>query len=220
MSSYTRTPKTRVRRLAQRGVYDRDIIHAIIDEALVCHVGFVMDGEPRVLPTAIARIDDKVYLHGNANSQMLRALQDGAPACITVTHLDGLVIARSGFHHSMNYRSVVIFGCGSKVEGDEKRQVLDTFVDRLIPGREADLRVRPPTKKELRATTVLEFELEEVSAKVRTGGPVDDEEDYALDLWAGVLPSSVKWGKPVADERLDTSVPVPRYLSRYKRPTG
>ena len=218
MSTYTRTPKTRVRRLAKRGVYDKDVIHAIIDEALVCHVGFVVDGEPRVLPTAIARIDDKVYLHGNANSRMLRVLQEGEPACITVTHLDGLVVARSGFHSSMNYRSVVIFGTGVKVEGDDKRRVLDTFVDRLIPGREADLRVRPPTRKELRATTVLEFELAEVSAKVRAGGPVDDEEDYALDIWAGVLPSSIKWGKPVPDERLDASVHVPRYLSRYRRP--
>jgi len=219
MGTYPTTPRTRVRRVAKRAVYDREAIHAILDEALICHVGFVVDGEPRVLPTAIARIDDRVYLHGNNKSQMLHALENGAQACITVTHVDGLVVARSGMHSSMNYRSVVIFARGAKLEGERKRQVLETFVERLIPGRAHDLVVRPITDQELKITSVLEFPLEEVSAKVRSGGPVDDEADYDLDLWAGVLPLSLQVGQPEADARLKPSIPVPDYLSTYRRPT-
>lgn len=219
MGTYPTTPRTRVRRVAKRAVYDRQTIHAIIDEALICHVGFVVDGEPRVLPTAIARIDDRVYLHGNHKSQMLRALENGAQACITVTHVDGLVVARSGMHSSMNYRSVVIYATGTRLEGERKRRVLETFVERLIPGRAHDLVVRPITDQELKITSVLEFPLEEVSAKVRSGGPVDDEADYDLDLWAGVLPLSLQVGQPEPDARLKPSIPVPGYLSEYRRPT-
>jgi nitroimidazol reductase NimA-like FMN-containing flavoprotein (pyridoxamine 5'-phosphate oxidase superfamily) len=215
MTQYARTARSRVRRAAKRGVYDRDTVHAIIDEALVCHVGFVVDGAPRVLPTAIARADEAVYLHGNRNSVMLRALETGAPACITVTHLDGMVVARSGFHCSMNYRSVVIHASGRKVEGQRKRAVLDAFVERLVPGLVADLRA--PTAKELRATTVLEFPLEEVSAKARSGAPVDDEEDYARPSWAGVVPLSLRAGRPVDDPRLAAGIQVPAYVRRYAR---
>lgn len=215
MNSFKKTPRTRVRRLAKRGVYDRDTVYGILDEALICHVGFIVDGEPRVLPTAIARIGESVFLHGNRNSQMLRTLQIGEPACITVTLLDGLVAARSGFHSSMNYRSVVIFGRGTKVEGARKAEVLDAFVEHLIPGRSPDL--RPHTRKELNATSVVEFPLEEVSAKVRTGPPADDEEDYELDMWAGVLPLLTSPGKPEDDPRLKAGIKSPRYIRRYER---
>ena len=215
MSSFKKTPRTRVRRLAKRGVYDRDSVYRILDEALICHVGFNVDGEPRVLPTAIARVGDAVFLHGNRNSRMLRVLQTGAPACITVTLLDGLVVARSGFHSSMNYRSVVIYGRGSLVVGERKHEVLDAFVDHLIPGRSVDL--RPPTRKELNATSVLEFPLEEVSAKVRVGPPADDEEDYELDLWAGVVPLALSPGQPEDDPRLKRGIAPPRYIRAYKR---
>lgn len=220
MADYPTTPRTRVHRIAKRAVYDRERVHAIIDEALVCHVGFVLQGEPRVLPTAIARIGDRVYVHGNSNSQMLCTLETGQEACIMVTLLDGLVVGRSGMHSSMNYRSVVIFARGVKVEGEQKRRVLETFVDRLIPGRAEDLKVRPVTDKELRITTVVEFPLQEVSAKVRVGGPVDDEADHALDLWAGVVPLAVTAGEPVPDPRLRPSIPVPAYLSPYRRPAA
>ncbi len=213
MDRYTRTQKSRVRRLAKRGVYERTTVHAIIDEALVCHVGFVIDGEPRVLPTAILRIDENVYLHGNRNSQMLRHLESGAPACIEVTHVDGLVAARSGFHCSMNYRSVVIYASGEKVEGAEKLRVMDAFVAGLIPGHH----VRPATRKEIAATTIVRFPLHEVSAKVRTGGPVDDEADYALDTWAGVIPLRTVAGRGVDDERLKRGIALPRYASRFRR---
>ncbi len=215
MSSYTRTPRSRVRRLAKRGAYDRETIHAIIDEALICHVAFVVDGAPRVLPTAIARIGEAVYLHGNRNSQMLRTLETGAPACITVTHVDGVVVARSGFHCSMNYRSVVIHGAGRKVEDPRKGEILDAFVEHIVPGLTGDL--RPSTAKELRATTVLEFPLQEVSAKVRTGPPADDEEDYALPIWAGVIPIDAKAGRPVDDPLLRDGVAAPGYVRRYGR---
>jgi len=214
-STYTRTARSRVRRLPKRAVYDRDVVHAIIDDALICHVGFVVDGAPRVLPTAIARIDEAVYLHGNRNSVMLKTLETGAPACITVTHLDGLVLARSGFHSSMNYRSVVIHACGERVEGEAKEAALDALVESLIPGRGADL--RPNTRKELNATTVLRFPLEEVSAKVRTGPPADDEADYAMDCWAGVVPFSLGVGAPVDDPRLKAGVRPPAYVRRYRR---
>jgi nitroimidazol reductase NimA-like FMN-containing flavoprotein (pyridoxamine 5'-phosphate oxidase superfamily) len=215
MSEYTKTHRSRVRRLAGRGVYDRETIHAIVDGALVCHVAFVVDGEPRVLPTAIARIGDAVYLHGNRNSQMLRALESGARACISVTHLDGIVVARSGFHCSMNYRSVVVHAAGRKVEQGRKRAVLDTFVERLVPGLNADL--RPVTDKELDATTVLEFDLTESSAKVRHGPPIDDDEDYARDSWAGVIPIALQAGPPVDDPDLRPGIEQPGYIADYAR---
>lgn len=212
---FQRTEKTRLGRLPKRGSYDRETVYRIVDEALICHVGFTLGGEPYVLPTAIARIDDTVYLHGSRVSRMLQHLATGAPACIVVTLIDGLVLARSGFHHSMNYRSVVIYGRGRVLTGAAKRTVLDTFVERLIPGRVAD--IRPITRKELNATTAIEYELNEASAKIRTGPPVDDAEDYDLPIWAGVLPLSLKPGRPVVDPDLKVDVPVPGYIRKYRR---
>ena len=215
MSKFTRTGKTKIRRLPKRGNYDRDTIYALIDEALICHVGFAVDGEPSVIPTAIARLDNDVYVHGNRVSRMLKHLAQGADACIVVTHLDGLVLARSGFHHSMNYRSVVIYGTGVPVTGQDKKRILDLFVERLIPGRTSD--IRPINRKELNATTVVKFALDQVSAKIRTGPPVDDMEDYDLPIWAGELPLSLQAGKPLADPDMKKALPIPTYVKRYQR---
>jgi nitroimidazol reductase NimA-like FMN-containing flavoprotein (pyridoxamine 5'-phosphate oxidase superfamily) len=214
-SRFKRTDRTRVRRLPKRGQYDKALIHAIIDESLICHVGFVDDGMPSVIPTAIAREDDRVFVHGNRLSRMLKTLAEGAPACITVTLIDGLVVARSGFHHSMNYRSVVIYGSASPVTGEEKHRILDLFVEQIIPGRGAD--VRPATRKEVNATTVLAFNLDECSAKVRTGPPVDDEEDYELPIWAGEIPLRLVAGHPVDDPRLAEGIDAPEYVKKYVR---
>ena len=193
------TPRTTVRRLAARGVYDRAAIHAILDEALICHVGFVVDGQPVVIPTIHTRGGDTLYFHGSAASRMLRSLRNGIEACVTVTLLDGLVLARSAFHHSMNYRSVVVLGRGREVvDADEKRRALDALVDHVVPGRNAV--VRPPTAAELKQTLVIAVPLSEASAKVRTGPPVDDEEDYKLDVWAGVIPMRLVKDEPIRDE--------------------
>ena len=209
---YIPTGRSRVRRVAKRAVYERDTVHAIIDAALVCHVGFVIEGQPRVLPTAIARVGEYVYVHGNRNSLMLRTLATGAPACITVTHLDGLVVARSVFHSSMNYRCVVIHGSGRAVTGARKRKALDALVERLIPGRTGD--VRAPTEQELAITSVLEFRLEEVSAKVRTGPPADDKDDYLLPFWGGVVPLHTVAGAPESDDAATRArIAPPRYLT-------
>ena len=211
-NSYAPTERSRVRRVAKRAVYDRDTVHSIIDAALVGHVGFVVDGRPRVLPTAVARVGECVYLHGNRNSAMLQTLSAGAPACITVTHLDGLVVARSVFHSSMNYRCVVIHGVGRALTGAGKRAALDALVERLIPGRTGD--VRAPTEKELAVTTVLEFPLAEVSAKVRTGPPADDKDDYLLPFWGGVVPLHTVAGAPESDaDSLRARIPPPSYLA-------
>lgn len=218
MPELATTAKTRLGRLPKRGSHDRKTIHRIIDEALICHVGFVVGGEPYVLPTAIARIDDAVYIHGSRVSRMLQHLSSGAPACIVVTLIDGLVLARSGFHHSMNYRSVVIYAEGRVVTGPAKRAVLDTFVERLIPGRGAD--IRPMTRKEMNATTAIRYELNEASAKMRAGPPVDDAEDYALPIWAGILPLSLEPGTPIVDPRLHSDVAVPGYVREYRRGAG
>ena len=215
MSTFVKTAKTKIKRLPKRGSYDRETIYRIIDEALICHVGFTIDCEPYVVPTAIARVDNDIYIHGSRVSRMLKHLARGEPACIVVTHIDGLVLARSGFHHSMNYRSVIIFGNGVPVVGPDKRNILDTFVDRLVPGRLAD--VRPISRKELAATTVVKFELNEVSAKIRSGPPADDVEDYTLPIWAGELPLSMTKGKPVTDPDMRMQLPVPNYVKRYKR---
>jgi nitroimidazol reductase NimA-like FMN-containing flavoprotein (pyridoxamine 5'-phosphate oxidase superfamily) len=207
------TGRTKVRRLANRGNYDRDTIHAILDEALICHVGFVVDGAPVVIPTIHWREGDRLYVHGSAASRMLRSLKDGVEACVTVTLLDGLVLARSAFHHSMNYRSVVVFGKAHVVEGGQKLRALDALVEHVVRGRSRD--VRPPNEIELRQTLVLALPLEEASAKIRTGGPVDDEEDYALPVWAGVVPLRLTPGEPVADR--GGVVGVPGYLRQYVR---
>lgn len=206
------TPRTRVKRAPKRAAFERETLYAIIDEALICHVAFVENGEPRSVPTAIVRIDDSVFLHGNRSSRMLRALEGGL-ACINVTHIDGVIVARSGFHCSMNYRSAVIYGKGEKIGGRQKRAVLDAFVEALIPGRVAD--VRDPTSQELRATSVLRFSLQEASIKVRAGGPIDAEEDYATPIWAGTIPLTVTAGKPIPCERSLPGMTLPPYVRDY-----
>lgn len=194
--------RTTVKRLAKRGAYDRDTIHAILDEAYICHVGFSVpqeDGvQPFVIPTIHARVGETLYFHGSAASRMLRSLRDGIDACVTVTLLDGLVLARSAFHHSMNYRSVVVLGKGREVvDREEKIRALDAIVEHVVLGRTA--LVRAPNEAELRQTMVIAMPLTEASAKVRTGPPVDDEEDYALDVWAGVIPLRLEKGEPIRD---------------------
>jgi uncharacterized protein len=212
MSAIPVTERTRVRRLPKRANYDLDVIHAILDEAVVCHVGFVVEGRPVVIPTIHWREDDTLYVHGSAASRMLRSLREGVDACVTVTLVDGLVLARSAFHHSMNYRSVVVFGSAREVTGEEKLRALDSLVEHVMPGRSAE--VRPPNETELRQTVVLALPLDEASAKIRTGGPVDDEEDYALPVWAGVLPLRLTPGEPVPDPGVTAE--VPEYVTRYR----
>jgi uncharacterized protein len=210
------TERTTVKRLPKRGVYDRATIDAILDEALLCHVGFVVDGQPVVIPTIHTRVGDTVYFHGSAASRMLRTLRDGVEACVTVTILDGLVLARSTFHHSMNYRSAVIFGTATEVtDRDEKLRALDALVEHVVRGR--SIEARGPNEIELKATLVLAMPIEEGSAKIRTGGPVDDEEDYAMPIWAGVLPLALTPGTPIPDERLVGDHQVPAYVKDYRR---
>lgn len=199
MSTYAQTRRTRLHRIPARGTYDRDAVHAILDEALVCHLGFVADGQPFVLPTTFVRDGEDLFVHGSAASRMLRSLRDGVPACLTVMLLDGLVLAQSAFHHSMNYRSVVVLGLAREVVDEgEKLRALNRLVDKVSPGRSAQ--VRPPSDKELKATSVLALPLNEVSAKVRIGAPLDDAEDMALPVWAGVVPVRLQAGEPRPDE--------------------
>ena len=214
--SYKKTNRTTLKRLPARGFYDRDLVHKILDEGFICHVGFVADGQPIVIPTGYGRIRDKLYIHGSQASRMLRTLKTGVAACVTVTLVDGLVLARSAFHHSINYRSVVIFGNATLVEDvEEKNAALLAFSEHVIQGRWDD--VREPTEQELKATTVLVLPLEEVSAKVRTGPPIDDEEDYNLPVWAGVVPLRLVAGEPIPDPRLSAGTPVPEYALNYER---
>jgi uncharacterized protein len=211
-----RRPRTRISRVPERAVYEREAIAAILDAAPVCHVATVdPDGCPVVIPTLHARDGDALYLHGSAASPTLRRAER-AEICLAATLLDGLVLARSAFHHSVNYRSVVVFGQAEKVEeDDEKRRALAAFTEKLIPGRWAD--VRAPSEKELRATAVLRLPLEEASAKVRTGNPVDDEEDYALPVWAGTVPLRLSASTPRPDDRLLPGVECPDYLAELVR---
>jgi nitroimidazol reductase NimA-like FMN-containing flavoprotein (pyridoxamine 5'-phosphate oxidase superfamily) len=214
MSEFTPTERTQVRRLPKRGHYDRDIVYKILDSGIVCHIGFNVEGQPFVIPTNYGRAGDILYIHGSAASRMLRTLSSGIPMCVTVTHLDGLVLARSAFHHSVNYRSVVILGTAKLVEDpDEKVKALRIFTEQVMKGRWDD--VRQPTEQELKATTVISVSLEEASAKVRTGGPIDDEEDYALPVWAGVLPLETVTKAPIPDEKRKGDPPVPEYLKNY-----
>jgi len=207
------TDRTRVRRLSERGHYERETIYAILDEALICHAGFVVNGSPVVIPTIHWREGETLYMHGSAASRMLRSLRDGVDACVTVTLLDGLVLARSAFHHSMNYRSVVVFGKAREVTGDEKSRALTSLVEHVVRGRAAE--IRGPNEKELRQTLVLALPLDEASAKIRAGGPLDDEEDYALPVWAGVLPLALTPQAPIADGGV--SAELPEYLRTYRR---
>ena len=212
----TQTDRTTVKRLPKRGQYDRETIDSILDEGFICHVGFVVEGQPYVIPTGYARVDDHLYIHGSSASRMLRNLSKGVEVCVTVTLIDGLVLARSAFHHSMNYRSVVILGRARLVEEDEeKNRALEALTEHIVPGRWAD--VRWPTDLELKATTVLKLAIDEASAKIRTGGPIDDEEDYAMSVWAGVLPLSIEPREPIPDDRLVRPAPTPDYIGKYKR---
>jgi uncharacterized protein len=210
------TPRTTVRRLPERGHYDAPTIHAILDAAFICHVGFVDEGQPFVIPTAFARVGERLYVHGSAASRMLRTLASGAPACVTVTLVDGLVLARSAFHHSINYRSVVVVGAATEItDPAEKSRALDAIVEHIVPGRASA--VRAPSENELKATRAAWFPLDEASAKLRTGPPKDDDEDYALPVWAGVLPLSLTPLAPVPDPRMPEGIPLPEHVSGWPR---
>jgi hypothetical protein len=214
--SFSPTERTRVVREPHRGVYDRDTIHKILDEAFVCHVGFSVDGQPFVIPTMFARVDEAIYFHGSAASRMLRNLGAGLSVCITVTLVDGLVLARSVFNHSMNYRSVVALGNAVLVEApEEKLKALRAFTEKILPGRWED--ARQPNEKELKATSILRLPLDEVSAKVRLGPVEDDAPDYELAVWAGIVPLQMAAGAPIRDERCDAAIPVPPYAAQFRR---
>lgn len=210
------TARTRVVREADRAVYDREAIYRILDEGFLCHVGFAIDGQPFVIPTSYGRKEADLYIHGSAASRMLRQMKDGVAMCVTVTLLDGLVLARSVFNHSMNYRSVVILGKAMLVDNpDEKLGALRVLSEHIIPGRWDD--ARQPNERELKATSVLRVPIEEFSAKVRTGPPIDDAEDYSFPAWAGVVPLEIKTGTPIDDSKLLPGRDVPAYVRGYSR---
>jgi uncharacterized protein len=214
--SLSATPRTQIKRLPQRGNYDRPTIYRILDEGLICHVGFVANDQPFVIPTAYGRVDDRLYIHGSPASRMLRTLKQGIEVCVTVTLLDGLVLARSAFHHSMNYRSVVIFGQATVVDDpEEKLAALKAFTEHIVPDRWDA--VRPPTPQEIAGTLVLALPIEEASTKVRSGPPSDDEADYALPIWAGEIPLQLTSGAPVADRRLSSGIDLPTHVQGYRR---
>jgi len=213
LSDFTPSAKNRVRRVPDRGAYDKETIYSIVDAAIICHVGLVQDGEPVVIPTLHARRGDEILLHGATTSRLIGAAASGQPLCITMTLVDGLVLARSVFHHSANYRSAVIFGRGQAVPVDEKMACLLHFTEKLLPGRWDD--VRSPNAQEFKATTVVAVTIESASAKVRTGPPKDDEEDYALPVWAGVLPIRQQFGELEADPKLTDGIAPPAYLTSF-----
>jgi nitroimidazol reductase NimA-like FMN-containing flavoprotein (pyridoxamine 5'-phosphate oxidase superfamily) len=217
MENFEPTERTTLKRLPKRGNFEREAVNKILDEGFVCHVGFVVEGRPVVIPTGYGRSGDKLYIHGSAASRMLRALSEGIDVCVTVTLLDALVLARSAFHHSLNYRSVVVFGRARIVEDeDEKMEALRVFTDHVMRGRWEES--RQPNQKELRATTVLSLSLVEASAKIRTGPPIDDEEDMTRDVWAGELPLRVTTGEAVPDPQLQEGIELPQYIRGYTRP--
>jgi len=208
--------RTRVVREPQRAVYDRATIYDILDEGFICHVGFAIDGQPYVIPSSYGRKDDMLYIHGSAASRMLRHANSGVPVCVTVTLLDGLVLARSIFNHSMNYRSVMVLGTAFAIEGlDEKLAALHALSEHILSGRWKD--ARQPNEQELKATTVLRLPIEEFSAKVRQGQPVDDEEDYSFSTWAGVIPLDMVAATPLSDSRLLEGISLPEYAKKYSR---
>ena len=210
------TARTRVIREPHRGFYDRETAYQILDQGFICHIGIISDNQPFVIPTSYGRAADNLYVHGSAASRLLRKLDEGVPVCITVTLLDGLVLARSIFNHSMNYRSVVVLGTATAVEErEEKLAALQAIAEHILPGRWAD--ARPPTDKELKATLVMRVPVNEFSAKIRTGPPIDDEEDYSFPTWAGVIPLEMVPKPPIPDDRCDPKLPVPSYASEYSR---
>jgi uncharacterized protein len=215
--TFVPTPRSQVRRLPKRASYDKAQIHSILDEGFVCHMGFAVAGQPFVIPTGYARAGEEIYLHGSAASRMLDTLADGVDVCLTVTLADGFVLARSAFHHSLNYRSVVVLGKARLVtEPAEKMEALRRFTNHIVPGRWEE--VRPPNEREIKATTVLALAIEEASAKVRTGPPIDDEDDYGWPVWAGIVPVRASVGEPVADGRVPAGIP-PFDTSRLTRPS-
>lgn len=214
--TFPQTDRTKLKRLPKRGHFDRETVYGILDEGFICHVGFAVDGQPFVIPTGYARVDDKLYIHGSQASRMLRSLAGGLDACVTVTIVDGLVLARSAFHHSMNYRSVLVLGRAVLVDDPkEKYDALVALSEHIVRGRWAD--VREPNEQEMIQTTVLCLPMEEASAKIRTGPPLDDEEDYSLPMWAGVIPLKLIAEEPINDPRLSAEIPVPDYAAHYKR---
>jgi nitroimidazol reductase NimA-like FMN-containing flavoprotein (pyridoxamine 5'-phosphate oxidase superfamily) len=219
MSNEARSGRSKVRRLPKRASYDRGTIDAILDGGVIAHVGIVEEGMPVVVPMAYARRGDEVLLHGSSASRMMKALAAGAEACVVVTHLDAIVVARSGFHSSMNYRSVVLFGKANAItDHTAKREALDALVDHLIPGRVAE--VREASAEEMKVTAVVALPIDEVSAKIRTGPPVDEEEDYALPVWGGLVPLRLAAGDPLADGRSAPEIPIPRSVARLRERFG
>ncbi|MGD8415182.1 MAG: pyridoxamine 5'-phosphate oxidase family protein [Candidatus Latescibacterota bacterium] len=219
MKSNPPTERARVKRLPERGAYDKETINAILDEGRVCHVGFAVNGRPFVIPMAYARSGNRLILHGSGGSRLMKLLKEGVEVCVEVTHLDGLVLARSAFHHSMNYRSVVVFGKATAIEDDDSKIVaLEQFFERIIPGRWADS--RKPNRKELAQTALVELSLDQASAKIRSGPPADDEEDYNLSTWAGVLPFEVNAGPAEDDPKLARGIEKPDYVLSLARKRG
>ncbi len=216
MSEFPITDRNQVRRVPKRGHYDRESVYRILDEGFICHVGFVQDQQPVVIPTLYARRGESLILHGARTSRMLQYTQAGHPVSVAVTLVDGLVVARSVFHHSINYRSVVLFGRGRLIEAEgEKLEALEVLTEHILRGRWRD--ARQPNRQELDATSVVAIDIESASAKIRTGPPVDDEEDYQLPTWAGVIPLRQQALEPVADPRLGSGIPTPDYVARYDR---
>lgn len=216
MTLFTKTEKNRIQRLPKRGQYDRETIYRILDEALICHVGFAEQGQPYVIPINFARVEDRIVLHGAKASRLLKHIAAGQPVCMEATIVDGLVLARSVFHHSVNYRSVVLFGRGHLIEAEEEKlAALKAITEHLIPGRWQE--TRPPNRKEMNATSVVSIKIEEASAKIRVGPPVDDEEDYALPVWAGILPLRETALSPIHEEGLPEGIPLPEYITHYSR---
>jgi nitroimidazol reductase NimA-like FMN-containing flavoprotein (pyridoxamine 5'-phosphate oxidase superfamily) len=213
MSTYPIDSRNKVKRVPKRGHYDKATVYEILDASFLCHLGFSVDGQPFVIPTSYGRAGDKIYLHGASSSRMMVNMEKGIPVCLTVTHLDGLVLARSAFHHSMNYRSAVCFGTAYKVEGSEKEEALKIISDQILAGRWEESRL--PLAKELKATTVLCFEIEQASAKIRTGPPGDDKPDYDLPIWAGVLPCKQVWEAPIPDPVLTAGIELPDSVKPY-----
>ena len=219
MDSYQPTTRTTLKRRPQRGAFDRPTVHAILDATFLCHVGFVVDGQPYVIPTSYGREGDTLYIHGAAASRMLRELANGIPVAVTVTLLDGLVLARSAFHHSLNYRSVVMLGKADLVEDSAaKMRALEVITEQIVPGRWAEVRI--PDEQELKATTVLRLPIEEVSAKIRTGPPIDDEDDMKLPVWAGVLPLTMMPGAPIPDPQLAGEISLPASVTNFGESEG
>ena len=211
------TARTRVKRLPKRASYDRAVVYELLDTALVCHVGFAIEGQPYVIPTLQVRIGERLYIHGSAASRMLGNAANGTPLAVTVTHIDGVVMARSAFHHSVNYRSVIILGVATLVTGHaEKLAVMKGLIDHVAPGRWEH--IRQPNEKELDATSVLSIPIDEASAKLRSGGPIDDEADYALPIWAGEIPLTTTALAPVADSRLNPAMSIPAHVAEYRIP--